>query len=64
LCGDRFGKRLNQLYKENLGEEEILQEVDYFLNQYSQHRQAKDSQDQENFGDFIFRTIFTGEKNA
>jgi sulfite reductase (NADPH) hemoprotein beta-component len=64
LGGDRFGKRLNQLYKENLGEEEILQEVDYFLNQYSQHRQAKDSQDQENFGDFIFRTIFTGEKNA
>jgi sulfite reductase (NADPH) hemoprotein beta-component len=60
LGGDRLGKRLNQLYKEDLGEAEILQTLDHCFSQYSQTRQAE-----EHFGDFIFRTLlessFQGE---
>ncbi len=59
LGGDRLGKRLNRLYKEDLGEAEILQELDWFLGLYSQGR----NQD-EHFGDFILRTQFQGEING
>lgn len=59
LGGDRFGKRLNRLYKEDLGEAEILAELDDFLGKYSSHRQS-----QEDFGDFILRTYFQGESHV
>ena len=52
LGGDRLGKRLNRLYKEDLGEAEILAELDNFLGKYSQHRQSG-----EDFGDFVLRTL-------
>jgi sulfite reductase (NADPH) hemoprotein beta-component len=59
LGGDRLGKRLNRLYKEDLGEAEILAELDGFLGKYSEHRQS-----QEDFGDFILRTYFQGENHV
>ena len=48
LGGDRSGSRLNQKYKESLGEAEILQELDKLFNLYSQQTLIK------NFGDFIY----------
>jgi sulfite reductase (NADPH) hemoprotein beta-component len=59
LGGDRLGKRLNILYKEDLEEEAILNEIDSALGFY-----MKDRIKNENFGDFIFRTYFKGEKHA
>lgn len=53
LAGDRLGKRLNRIYKEDLGEEEILQELEYFLGEYSENRNEG-----EHFGDFVLRTHF------
>jgi len=47
LGGDRLGLRLNKLYKENLGEPEILDELDKLFNIYSNNRT-----DGETFGDF------------
>lgn len=52
LGGDRLGKRLNRLYKEDLGEVEILQELEKLLAAYADKRQA-----QEHFGDFILREL-------
>ena len=49
LGGDRYGSRLNQKYKESLGESEILQELDKLFNLYSQQTLIK------NFGDFIYK---------
>ncbi|WP_430813570.1 NADPH-dependent assimilatory sulfite reductase hemoprotein subunit [Carboxylicivirga sp. RSCT41] len=45
------GERLNTLYKEMLGEEEILQLLDPLFGQYAKERKGK-----ERFGDFIVRT--------
>lgn len=53
LGGDRYGERLNQLYKEKLGESQILQEVDSLLGTYVLERTASES-----FGDFAFRKFF------
>ncbi|PWU04843.1 MAG: sulfite reductase subunit beta [Bacteroidetes bacterium] len=50
LGGDRIGKRLNKIYKENLNEEGILSELDQLLGVYSKERNL-----QETFGDFAFR---------
>lgn len=44
------GDRLNKLYKENIGEEEILNELKPMLFHY-----AKDRKAQEKFGDFVIR---------
>lgn len=52
LGGDHLGKRLNQIYKESLGEEEILSELDKFFELY-----AARSDDKESFGDFILKII-------
>lgn len=52
LGGDRLGKRLNRIYKKNIGEEEILSELEVLLGNY-----AKGKKDEENFGDFVVRTI-------
>lgn len=53
LGGDRLGKRLNRLYKEDLDEEKILTELENFLAIYSTKRQPN-----EHFGDFILKEIY------
>jgi sulfite reductase (NADPH) hemoprotein beta-component len=50
LGGDRYGERLNKLYKEKLNETQILEEVDFLFNQY-----LNDKNENETFGDFAFR---------
>jgi sulfite reductase (NADPH) hemoprotein beta-component len=52
LGGDRFGLRLNKLYKET--ESQILEEVDSLLQQY-----VKEKSTNETFGDFTFRKFFS-----
>jgi len=54
LGGDRFGERLNKLYKEKQTEAEILTEVDQLLERYT-----KEKNENETFGDFIFRAIIS-----
>lgn len=44
------GDRLNKLYKENIGEEEILAELDPMI-----HRYADEREEGESFGDFVIR---------
>ncbi|MCU7550785.1 NADPH-dependent assimilatory sulfite reductase hemoprotein subunit [Chitinophagaceae bacterium LB-8] len=50
LGGDRYGLRLNKIYKENLGESEILSELDSLFGAFKAEG-AKD----ETFGDFTYR---------
>jgi sulfite reductase (NADPH) hemoprotein beta-component len=50
IGGDRLGERLNLKFKENLGEEAILKELDILLAAYSAKRTAG-----ETFGDFVLR---------
>ncbi|WP_059105908.1 assimilatory sulfite reductase (NADPH) hemoprotein subunit [Shouchella shacheensis] len=45
------GDRLNKLYRENIGEEEILESLRSLLFQY-----AKERQESEHFGNFVIRT--------
>nr|WP_226578653.1 assimilatory sulfite reductase (NADPH) hemoprotein subunit [Halobacillus litoralis] len=45
------GDRLNKLYRENIGENEILNELKPMLFHY-----AKDREEEEKFGDFVIRT--------
>lgn len=52
LGGDRFGERLNELYKEKQSETQILEEVDLLLGNY-----VKEKLENETFGDFAFRTV-------
>jgi sulfite reductase (NADPH) hemoprotein beta-component len=47
IGGDRIGERLNKLYKENLSEAEILDELDHLFKDYALNRI-----DGETFGDF------------
>ncbi|WP_338813955.1 NADPH-dependent assimilatory sulfite reductase hemoprotein subunit [Bernardetia sp. Wsw4-3y2] len=54
LGGDRYGERLNQLYKEKLSESEILTEIDSLFSQYVNERKPN-----ENFGDFSYRKFFS-----
>lgn len=44
------GSRLNKMYRENIGEEEILSELRVILSRY-----AKERQEGEHFGDFVIR---------
>ncbi|RFU68389.1 assimilatory sulfite reductase (NADPH) hemoprotein subunit [Bacillus sp. V59.32b] len=44
------GSRLNKMYRENIGEEEILNELRVLLPRY-----AKERQEGEHFGDFVIR---------
>jgi sulfite reductase (NADPH) hemoprotein beta-component len=44
------GTRLGKLYRENIGEEEILRELRMLLSRY-----AKERLDGEHFGDFVIR---------
>lgn len=50
LGGDRAGTRLNKVYKENINEEAILQELDGLFKTYSKEKKKK-----ETFGDFAKR---------
>ncbi|HEY0057843.1 MAG TPA: NADPH-dependent assimilatory sulfite reductase hemoprotein subunit [Flavisolibacter sp.] len=50
LGGDHLGLRLNSLYRENIGEEEILAELDTLFGTFVQERLQG-----EGFGDFCFR---------
>jgi sulfite reductase (NADPH) hemoprotein beta-component len=50
LGGDRLGLRLTRKYKENIGEEEILAELDAMFASYSSEKQ-----EHETFGDYINR---------
>lgn len=44
------GSRLNKMYRENIGEDEILSELRMLLSQY-----AKEREEGEHFGDFVIR---------
>ena len=50
LGGDNQGERLNKIYKENLGEAEILTELDSLFATFKTERNSK-----EKFGDFAMR---------
>ena len=50
LGGDFTGQRLNKIYKENIGEEEILATLRPILTHY-----AKEREEGERFGDFVIR---------
>jgi sulfite reductase (NADPH) hemoprotein beta-component len=52
--GDRFGERLNKLYKEKLDEAQILAETDVLFGLY-----ANDRLPGETFGDYTYRTYFS-----
>lgn len=54
LGGDRYGERLNKVYKEKLSETQILAEADLLFGQYVQERKPG-----ETFGDFTHRTFFS-----
>ncbi|WP_395376331.1 NADPH-dependent assimilatory sulfite reductase hemoprotein subunit [Marinicella sp. W31] len=72
LGGDFSGKRLNKMYRENIDEATILQELDVIFSDYAQH-----ADEQEQFGSFVIRAgyvqavthgsqvhLMTGENHA
>jgi sulfite reductase (NADPH) hemoprotein beta-component len=52
LGGDRFGSRLNRIYKEKQTESQILEEIDVLFGKYVEERL-----DKETFGDYAYREI-------
>lgn len=56
LGGSFNGSRLNKLYKENIGEEEILKTLHPIFLDF-----AKDKQKDEHFGDFVIRAGYVEE---
>jgi len=50
LGGDQSGQRIPRMYKENVGFEEILTDLDGFIGQWSAERESGES-----FGDFVVR---------
>ena len=50
LGGDFKGQRLNKIYRENIGEEEILATLTPIFEQF-----AKEREEGEHFGDFVIR---------
>lgn len=56
LGGSFTGHRLNKLYKENIGETEILDTLTPMVNQY-----AKERNEGEHFGDFVIRVGYVPE---
>ncbi len=50
IGGDRIGERLNTKYKDNLGEEQLLQTLDDLFALFS-----KEKNSEETFGDFAHR---------
>lgn len=59
LGGGFAGERLNKLYRENIGEAEILSELRPILNRY-----AKEREDGEHFGDFCIRAGYVKEVHS
>lgn len=59
LGGGFAGERLNKLYRENIGEAEILSELRPILNRY-----AKERRDGEHFGDFCIRAGYVKEVHS
>jgi sulfite reductase (NADPH) hemoprotein beta-component len=53
------GERLNKLYRENIGEEEILETLQPILQRYANERQIN-----EHFGDFVIRTGYVKEVHS
>lgn len=56
LGGDYEGERLNQVYKDEADEAEILETLDGLFGEYVSSRQG-----QERFGDYMHRTHFKGQ---
>ncbi|MCS7460534.1 assimilatory sulfite reductase (NADPH) hemoprotein subunit [Paenibacillus doosanensis] len=56
LGGGFYGQRLNKLYRENIGESEILDVLRPILNRY-----AKEREEGEHFGDFCIRAGYVKE---
>lgn len=56
LGGSFNGNRLNQLYRENIGESEILQVLDSVLGNFAEQRQVG-----ERFGDYVIRAGYVNE---
>lgn len=50
LGGDRYGTRIPKMYRENISEQEIMQELDNLIGQWAAQRHT-----QESFGDFVIR---------
>ncbi|PGT76577.1 assimilatory sulfite reductase (NADPH) hemoprotein subunit [Bacillus sp. AFS040349] len=50
------GSRLSKMYRENIGEKEILKELSTIIPRY-----AKEREDNEHFGDFVIRAGIIGE---
>ncbi|TXK68825.1 hypothetical protein FU659_34355, partial [Paenibacillus sp. N3.4] len=59
LGGGHSGNRLNKLYKENIGEAEILESLQPMVTRY-----AKERHENEHFGDFVIRAGYVKEDNA
>ncbi len=53
IGGDNEGQRLNKLFKESLGESQILSELDSLFASFKEKRNSKES-----FGDYALRTQF------
>jgi sulfite reductase (NADPH) hemoprotein beta-component len=53
------GERLNKLYRENIGEEEILETLKPIIQRY-----AKERQPSEHFGDFVIRAGYVKEVHS
>lgn len=51
-----YGQRLNKMYRENIGEEQILAELSPII-----HRYAKERNQGEKFGDFVIRAGYVKE---
>jgi sulfite reductase (NADPH) hemoprotein beta-component len=58
LGGDHLGHRLNQLFKENLNETEILSELNALFGDFKKERKNNES-----FGDYTFRKLFNHTKD-
>jgi sulfite reductase (NADPH) hemoprotein beta-component len=54
IGGDRLGMRLNTKFRENIGEEEIIETLDQLFRIYSEQRN-----EEETFGDFSYRYLQT-----
>jgi len=59
IGGDHYGLRLNKIYRENLDEPAILQELDDLLGSFTKERKKKES-----FGDFAVRKQLINEAVA
>ena len=54
-----YGQRLNKMYRENIGEKQILDELSEMIHHY-----AKDRMEGEPFGDFVIRAGYINEVRA